>query len=309
VNSQQSPDIIPIVLDFRSSRITVGAIQALRAEGFPAVIVVNSEETGRPDYVLREGDVYKPFSKNIGYAGGMNAGVEVANDMGYRYAWLLNNDAVLMPGARKTMESLLSFAQGLDQVYAFFGSHILDDDDCLWFRGGSIDCRTGSINQIVEPRGDYAFFVDGQLTTASSVDWLTGAGLIVDLQLLRGERFDEHLFLYREEVDLQMRVRQKGLRCLLVDVPLVKHAVGASSGGTRQALGALMMSRNYFILRSRLAGGWSPVWLLRWLVWDVAWPLVRGRVAGVTATIMGATMTRVPPKECLDAAERHFARN
>lgn len=63
------------------------------------------------------------------------------------------------------------------------------------------------------------------------VDWVSGAALLLPREeVLAVGGFDEGYFMYTEEVDLQLRLRERGIPALLDADLTVVHAGGGSSG-------------------------------------------------------------------------------
>ncbi len=81
--------------------------------------------------------------------------------------------------------------------------------------------------------------------TEAVVDWVVGAALLVpvgDFRAVGG--FDERFFMNSEEVDLQRRLRERGLPSVVLSAPTAVHAGGGSSDSA---------SRREWLVRSRLA--------------------------------------------------------
>jgi N-acetylglucosaminyl-diphospho-decaprenol L-rhamnosyltransferase len=81
--------------------------------------------------------------------------------------------------------------------------------------------------------------------SATAVDWVVGAALLLptaDFHAVGG--FDERFFMNSEEVDLQRRLRARGLPCVLLASPVALHEGGGSSDAAR---------RRSWLVTSRLA--------------------------------------------------------
>lgn len=64
----------------------------------------------------------------------------------------------------------------------------------------------------------------------ASVDWVIGAAMLVPTAAFRGvSGFDERFFMNSEEVDLQRRLRARGVPSIALSSPTVVHAGGGSS--------------------------------------------------------------------------------
>ncbi|MFV0451002.1 MAG: glycosyltransferase family 2 protein [Propioniciclava sp.] len=72
-------------------------------------------------------------------------------------------------------------------------------------------------------------------TSIAATDWLVGAALLIprpDFEAVGG--FDERFYMNSEEIDLQRRLRNRGLPALWVPSVSVHHAGGGSSDATRR---------------------------------------------------------------------------
>jgi N-acetylglucosaminyl-diphospho-decaprenol L-rhamnosyltransferase len=79
----------------------------------------------------------------------------------------------------------------------------------------------------------------------SVVDWVVGAAMLLPTDELRAVGgFDERFFMNAEEVDLQRRLRDRGLRSVVLAEPVVVHEGGGSSDPER---------RRRWLVDSRLA--------------------------------------------------------
>jgi N-acetylglucosaminyl-diphospho-decaprenol L-rhamnosyltransferase len=81
--------------------------------------------------------------------------------------------------------------------------------------------------------------------TEAVVDWVVGAAMLLpvaDFRAVGG--FDEGFFMNSEEVDLQRRLRERGLPSVVLSAPTAVHAGGGSSDAAR---------RREWLVRSRLA--------------------------------------------------------
>lgn len=67
---------------------------------------------------------------------------------------------------------------------------------------------------------------------AVPVDWVSGAAMLLPIaEVLEIGAFDEGYFMYTEEVDLQLRLRERGVPSIYLSDLEVVHEGGGSSGG------------------------------------------------------------------------------
>jgi GT2 family glycosyltransferase len=136
---------------------------------------------------------------------------------------------------------------------------------------------------------------DWDHATTATVDHVIGAFYLIRAELFRSlGGFDERFFVYLEDLDLSLRVRQAGWRSVYLAEAQAFHAGGGTS---RQIMGR----RLFYSLRSRLQYGFkhfSPAkaWLLVAVTTIVepcsrsAFSLLRGGMKDVGSTLEGYTM-------------------
>ncbi len=97
------PRVLVIVLNWNGGEVTRRCVEQVRRQSHHAVdlLVVDNDSTDGSrewlaDEVLREDEILA-LPVNLGFTGGMNAGLHVAMEQSYEYVWLLNNDAFPEP--------------------------------------------------------------------------------------------------------------------------------------------------------------------------------------------------------------------
>jgi len=186
-----------IVVDNASSDATVAGLRAVR--GVPRLHVL-------------------PQTTNRGFAGGNNVGLAEARRLGARYAILLNQDTVVTAG---WLDRLVEIMDARPDVAAAQPLLMLfDEPELINSCGNAIHfcgfgyCR-GYRKRVSEVSLD---------ERPRSVPYASGAALLLRMSALDevGD-FDEMLFLYHEDCDLQVRLRQAGYDCVLVPRSVVFH--------------------------------------------------------------------------------------
>lgn len=228
-------------------------------------------------------------SDNSGYAGAVNTAARAAICAGFDFVWILNNDVEVDPLA------LTHFIQAYQQnpELEIIGSYIMAENLC-WFGGGEFSTRTG--------RADHVGFGQPLDATKGSgtcpTDWINGCSMFIPITSFptRGW-FDESFFLYKEELEWQ--VRSTPVKAGLIRRPLVQHLVGASTGSSNSRLGQVFMARNGLILASRQRGWRRVGWLGAWVLDFVCRPLLRFRFSVLRDHVEGATLVHTEPHEIL----------
>ena len=203
----------------------------LTAEGCPpSTIVVVANPAGSVRDAVRDdgGPVeVEVLDHNRGYAGGMNAAIDLARRRGAREVALVTHDVDLRLEALQTLHRVLVE----DSTVALAGPVLVSADTGEVFSAGG---RLGD--------GE----VDHRRTRPDAgdirvVDWLDGSVLVARLvALVEVGGFDERYFMYGEDVDLCLRLRAAGWRCVVVGA-----AEAAQASGVADRLGA------YRYLRTR----------------------------------------------------------
>lgn len=287
------PLVSIVIVNYRNADDTIACLRSLALLDYPnwnAVIVDNNSSDSSvariraacPDVMLIESP------SNRGFAGGCNLGLEYASANRAQFAWLLNSDAIPKPEA---LRRLVQVAEE-NPRQSFYGSWIVfeSNPERLWFAGGSFNWWTGSV---AHEHYNQCHRELRKRNTVTTTNWITACSMLVRLDSVRQVGLmDETYFLYREELEWQLRASGCRPEAILVNEPLVSHKVGSTTGGTGQALGAMFMSRNY--LKLALKHGFLATWMLRWTMEAIALPLLRGRWRLVRAAFYGALNIGTP---------------
>jgi hypothetical protein len=180
--------------------------------------------------------------KNLGFAGGNNIGIRHALADGAEYVWLLNNDTKPAPDALSALVAKALTDRRIGAV-ASVCYHAGQPSTVQAWAGTRVNLWIGYVRNSTVPRSD---------------DWfeaLYGASLLIaraaieDVGLL-----DERFFLYWEETEFCLRLRQNGWRLAAAPNSRVLHKTNASTGGN-----LLIMDRYFTASGLRILGIHSPV--------------------------------------------------
>lgn len=244
----QSPArLLVIVLNFRTAQMTLRAAEAGLADmpdGAEMVIVDNASGDGS-DAVLAREIAARGWDKddrvrlicsdvNGGFGAGNNIGLRAKMSDGSdpAFFYLLNSDAFPDAGC---IQTLLKHLQDTPQV-GFAGSHVRGDDDAphvTAFRFPSVlgefegAARTGVFSRLFKS----AIVAPPLPTTATQVDWVAGASVLMRAKMLDEIGiFDETFFLYFEETDLCKRAARAGWQGWYLPDAKVVHIGSVSTG-------------------------------------------------------------------------------
>lgn len=215
-----------VLVNWRAADMTLRAVESVYRQSRPPehVFVVDNGSGDGSVEVLREalGRTAERATlivndDNRGFGGGCNPAIMAALSGSYRYVWLLNNDAVPEPTC---LAALVHTAQAADHPVGAVGSLLVDTTGLhnphygSWMRPGALTC--GNVEQPDDLDRRFA--------------WCTAASLLLDckaLEVVGG--FDERFFMYWEDADLNMRLRDKGFAILCTPDARVIHDAGTSS--------------------------------------------------------------------------------
>lgn len=226
---------------------------------------------------------FAELPENRGFAGGMNHGLQWAQQQKLPFVLVLNNDMRL---PKDFLAPLCSVLRNDPRVVAV-GPTVLHPDGTVWAEGGEFAFAPNGIalrghGKAPHPRAH----------GPEAVPFLPGACVLFRTDAVAAVGgFDDAYFMYWEDVDLCERLRARGGRIVWLPWVQVEHAAGSSSGGGRSPLRKYLMACN--ALRHLRARGTARGWLA-WLCCDVllaplalrsgpraAWAKWRGTLAGL----------------------------
>lgn len=248
-----------VVVDNASSDGSVSALKQWARRALPAWTEGTSGFASPDPAAGMQSIDLLPLEANLGYAGGLNAGIEWARKrwplQGF---WLLNNDVYAEPGA---LTALIAAATAVPRA-GICGSVLLEWDDPaqvlavagLFRKWLGVGWRSRDV-----PAGPH--------DVAFAIDFPVGASMFVRTEYLdRVGMMDPSYFLYCEEMDWVERGRRHGFIPIVALKSRLRHREGASTGSHGGARGKSLLSERYGVInRLRITRKFWP-WLLP-VVW------------------------------------------
>jgi len=238
-----------VVVDWRRPQETIEALRSLAAMS-PApdllICVENGSLTEERAIVRLKAPPQTQFVElveNLGFAGGCNAGMQIAVDAGADWTLMLNNDATVAPNC---LSACLEAATA-DQRIGIVGPAVAfaDKPDRLWYGGGLVSYWFGFTRHrglggpaSKPPPSSDVSYVSACCALFSSRAWL-------DVGPFRAD-----FFSYYEDAEWCQRAASRGWRGLYLGEVLCWHAVGVSSN-QRGSLG-LGDNTAYYLARNPL---------------------------------------------------------
>ena len=308
-----SPVLNIIIVNYRTPGLTVDCLASLEPEmasvAGTRVWVVDNASGDDSDRIIREAIAARgwgawatllPATKNYGFAGGNNRGLEAA---GFApYTLLLNSDTIVHRGCLQTCLDIM----GRDPGIGVMSCKLLNADGTVQnvarrfphpFRIAAVTLgldsrfpRQFGWADVDDPHWDRA-------TMRRDVDWLGGAFLFIRGDVMaRIGPLDESFFFYGEDIEFCHRVWKAGFRCRYDPAASVTHLGGGSSDPARLAASARSVhawSARYRVQRlcyGRLAAALVRAIDVAGMTVRLAWAKVRGRASEPQARDWAASL-------------------
>lgn len=255
--------VFVIIINWQRAKDTVACINSLlktKDNNFELeIVVVDNGSKDNSVSEIRESVGEHIFSienkVNLGFAAGNNKGIEHAIKNKADYIMILNNDTEvdkeLLSNSVKYMEQNPLAGVLSPKIYFYPGFEFHKDrykkenlGRVIWYAGGDIDWNNvyGSNHGVDEVD-------EGQYDKARETDFVTGACMFARCDVFKKVGlFDERYYLYLEDADLSMRIRNSSWKVLYIPYGHLWHKVSQSS-----AIGSDL--NDYYTTRNRLLFG------------------------------------------------------
>jgi len=257
-----------VVLSFEGREDTLRCVGSL-VEGSAAhtvLVVDNGSHDGTVEAVESRFPQVRtyPTGGNLGFAGGMDAGISWGLAHGFEVVTVLNNDTGVDAGCRARLVATVLEGPGTGDpadgaAYAVSPRvTYLDDPARAWFDGGLLDPADG-LPRHASPAESAALAARAAGPgEAYTVDLLAGCCITATAATWRrvGD-FDQRYFLNFEDSDWSLRARAAGVTLLVEPRATVRHRVSGSFVGQHSYLGTYYYTRN-LLLFARSWRGHGP---------------------------------------------------
>lgn len=250
-----------VIVNWSSGVQLLDAMRSLKRfgkGGIASVAIVDNASTDNSlELVVAEGDWGFPVhvvrnASNRGFGAACNQGVALGSA---EYVLFLNPDARLF---EDSLESPLAFMEHADNADVFVtGIRLIDEQGhtsraCARFPTvGMFAAAALGLDRLPRLRGYTLHMLDWDHTETRDVDHVIGAFYLIRRKVFESlGGFDERFFVYLEDLDLSLRVKQAGGRVVYLADARAFHA----GGGTSRQIKA---TRLFYSLRSRLLYGFK----------------------------------------------------
>ena len=224
-----------ISLNYKKPELTISSIESLwkqykdefENDDFEYIVVDNSSKDSSFEKLQSEIKKYKNFhvfenETNTGFGGGNNLGVTKAKG---EYLLFLNNDT---EAEDKGILRMLEYIQEHNDI-GILGGKMLNGNRTEQPSSGKFYTLT-SVTLFLLGLQRYGV-IDQNPKEIQEVDWVKGALLMIPKKLFEEVgKFDEHIFMYTEDMELCYRVKLHKLKCVFFpDIKILHKDQGSTN--------------------------------------------------------------------------------
>lgn len=176
-------------------------------------------------------------SENIGGSGGFNTGIKKADELGYSYIMLLDNDAMLEEHA---IEYLYEYLRMHEEV-GFCGAETLNMHHPEVYQdfGGRLDFESFYM------RGIMTWSRRLEIPVAMEADYVASCALLCRMEAVRAAGgMPEENFIYWDDVEMCVRCRMAGYKVVVLSTAKAYHDI--SGAGPQNLFLAYYANRNRY---------------------------------------------------------------
>lgn len=240
-------DVSVIIVNYNTLQVTDACIGTIVKQSngldYEIILVDNASTDGSKDFFETDKRVkYIYNEQNAGFGAANNIGARHANG---KYLFFLNSDTLLLNNALKLF---FDYAEGHDQ-HAVYGAFLLNGSKqptCSYvgfprmsFREYFYSLAHRNQQNDHENHGD-----------TKRVDVIAGADIfMLKDEFYKENGFDEHIFLFGEEVEMQYRLKKRGIDRILIPKPQIIHLAAESTKKTKTNFTRIKMKGHFVFLK------------------------------------------------------------
>lgn len=241
-------DIYVILVNYNGYKDTIMCINSIKKNDKDISIVVvdnNSTDNSIENLKKIEGIILLQSDENLGFAKGNNLGIKYAIENGAKYVLLLNNDTEIEKNAITIMKKKLE----KDNTLGLVGSRIMyyNNRNIINYCGGYFNWTRG-----ITIHNNYKKEFDNNNVKFFYTEFVTGCSMMIKREVFEKIGFlPEEYFMYFEDADFCIKVKEKGYRLGVCTESVIYHKVSAASGGEDSLFSIKWMTRNRIIFMNK----------------------------------------------------------
>jgi GT2 family glycosyltransferase len=225
-------DVSAVVVTYNSASVIEGLLASIPpAMGeltYEIVVVDNGSTDGTRELLAARDDCILVTSGNVGYAGGINAGVKAGQVADY--VLVLNPDVVLEPSCVTTLRDVMQANSRIGVIAPRMVSPSGEMQKSL--RNEPTLVRALGLGFTGSPRFSEYVRDPREYASSHAADWVVGAVMLVSRRCFDEIGLDESYFLYSEETDFCLRARDRGYETWYTPDAQAQHVGGHSGRST-----------------------------------------------------------------------------
>lgn len=273
------PAILVLIINYKTSHLIQKLVDSIDENIEISILIVDNASTNETYQELKLVNDKRlqllRSEKNLGFTGGVNFGLKhVIETMPHiKYFFLFNPDAL---SCRGLIASLYQVIQ-VEQNVAAVSPHILYPDGNPWYSGAMLSLNKGKVynnpNNVKKPEREYY-----------DVDVFSGCAALFDLQkVIEVGMFNEDLFMYYDEADLSIKLKERGYRIIYMPGLAIFHDVSYTTKNITH-LKTYYMTRNKFLVFNKNMSLYSKVYFM---LYEFAYHLKNRRIRNAMYHLKG----------------------
>lgn len=252
VLNSKTKKISVIILNFNGGKDLLKTIQSVLDSNYKnlEIILVDNNSTDNSLNLAKENFSQFHFvknKKNLGFGAGNNVGIKWAFENKADFVFLLNNDALVQKNTISSLVKAIENEKNIGLVSPIIYSDL--DYKKIWFCGGKINWWKMRAEHYNSSRIQACL-------NPTKTECITGCAMLISREVFeKVGLFDERFFLYYEDTDLSLRVKNSGFKNLVVSNSKVFHAE-KSEGNKAKKTYWLVLSGIYFF-KKHAKGFWK----------------------------------------------------
>lgn len=235
-----------ILVNYNGAEDTIECVKSIKKNEKKIdyeIVVVDNKSTddsveklrGIKDIILIESE------ENLGFAKGNNLGIKYAMENNFDYILLLNNDTVVEVDSIFKLQQFIEQDKGLGIVAPRIMYY--SDRNLINYCGGHIDwLRCIAIHE------NYRNEFNENSPKSFETEFITGCCMLIKNEVINDVgTLPEEYFMYYEDVDYCIQVKNKGYKLAVNTDSVIYHKVSVSSGGENSPFCIKWGNRNRLI--------------------------------------------------------------
>lgn len=272
----QSPLVVIIILNYNRPLDTVECINSLQQIDYPyyRILLIDNCSTDNSIEVFRKKlnqvEIYTT-KENVGYTGGVNFGLKIAEKFESEYILLLNNDTIV---EKDFLTSLVSAVESDISTAAACGTILCEHKrNEIWYAGGKLIRLRG----LAVHNGKKKLFNQQGDKKPVYTSFITGCSILLRAKYLEEIGYvDDRFFMYLDDIELSSRIQDKGYKLLYVPNSIIYHKVFNESESPFKLYYSV---RNRLLLISLISNGFNRLIASTYFLIVISFKLVIWKVS------------------------------